>query len=432
MRRLASFLLAAALVFPAVSVYARANDTAPADKSSVLLVCDEANGRARLEELIRTCGKSVDSVSEAEYRTSMLDGRSCLITTITRAYSDAISKGIPVLCLGENAGPISGTETTFLESNRITLNLDSHTQSLFVKSALFAKYPSEGLKTYGSITLANGEVFPFGVIGTDTAYVPWYPNGGLGIVMLGGLMRQFFGESVGQDGRMYVLIDEIYPFSDLDMLVKTAYTFHNNGIPFIVRIMPVYDNLSYPAFNRYTQVLLYVQSLGGSIVLHDPIVQENESLRESLSDKMQRLQEALRSAGIILLPSENEPLSLSLNDISDIQSLTVNFGTMPIDTMISMTLFDSDESLNSAQNRLNQLWLSLSSYKEKYMVSDTVYKKTVIDSDYQYRVKPLVSLKGFFSKANLVMLIAIGILLFIFMLMLIAGNRIYKKKFYKK
>ena len=40
--------------------------------------------------------------------------------------------------------------------------------------------------------------------------------------------------------------------------------------------MPVYENLDYPAFERYAQILRYVQARNGTVLLHPPVVRVNQ------------------------------------------------------------------------------------------------------------------------------------------------------------
>ncbi len=428
---LLTLLTTVALIFP---VFAHADDeqTKTQDKSRILLVCDENNGRTRLEELIRACGKSVDAVSEADYRTSILSDYSNLVTTANEPYRDAAKAKIPTICVGENAGPVDGVDTAYIESTQIQLQLGDHTQTEFVHSATLATKPQNNVTEYSSIERINGQTFPFALIGNNAVYVPWYREDDLSVIMLGGLFRQYFDNTKDENGKMYVLLDEVYPFSDLVMLCQTADAFNKNGIPFIVRIMPVYDNLDYPAFQRYTQALLYVQSKGGSIVLHDPIVREYESERETLDKKMARAKTAFANANIILLDMDLPPLEISVDSIYSIGSIKQNFGSFPVDTMISFKLFTDYDELNLAVRQLNDKWLSLSSYKANYSIADSRYEESTIDVNFAYRTTVAATLKGLFSGVNRVLLIVVGGGIAAFLLLLLVGNRIYWSKFYKK
>jgi len=431
MRRGITFIALFLAVLGFVPVFAHAVDTEAQTESMVLLVCDENNGQARLEELIRACGKSVNSVSETDYGQEMLSDYSYLVTTLASAYRDAVKADIPTVCVGENAGPVDGVETLRLENASIDLELDGHSQAAFVQSGLFAKDTPGLTDTYGQVRTIDGRVFPFAVIGKNAAYVPWYQADGLSAVMLGGFLNAFFSGSAAP-GRMYVLIDEVYAFSDLDMLTRVADRFYDSGIPFIVRVMPLYDNLDYPAFQRFTQALLYVQSKGGSVALHDPFVRAYESEREPLAVRKARAETAFAEAGVKLLDMSLPPLAIRIDDIQGIKSASLNFGTLPVDTMISYTLFETDTDLDEAVKALNGAWLTLSSYKAKFSEEDTIFTEKKIDADYIFRKAEETSFKRFFTGANQILVILVSVCVGVFALLLIIGHRLYRKKFYKK
>lgn len=426
-----AIVLTALLIYPS-SAIAEGEQAKEPTKSQVLLVCNKNNGRARLEELIRACGMSVNSVSETEYRAALLSSYSYLVTTVSMPYRDAEAAGIKTVCIGENAGPVDGVKTVSLEDAQVTLRLGEHTQTKFIKTAIVAKTLPEDSPAYGSLERLNGQSYPFAVIRRRAAYVPWYTEDGLSIVMLGGLLRQYFNGTSLENGKMYFVLDEIYPFSDLDMLRETADVLDENGIPFIVRVMPVYENYDYPAFLRFTQALLYVQSKGGSIVLHDPLVQEDESVRETLETRLSRAKKAFEDAGITLFEMNYPPLGVSIGDISSILSSEKSFGAFSIDTMICCKLFADTDELKKSVRTINDSWLTLSSYKANFSVEDSAFVEKVIDSDYIFRAKQAASLQGFFTGVNRLLLVIVGGCVVIFVLILIAGNRIYKKKFYKK
>ena len=425
-----AFFIAAMLAL-SFGVHA-AGEVQPQARAQVLLICDENNGRPRLEELIRACGKSVDSLSQAQYEATLLQDYDYLVTTVNRPYRDAVQAGIPTVCIGADAGPVDGVYTVSLQNTQLRLKLGEHTQTTFVQSAAVAVEPPSG-EVYGKLELQSGVSYPFAVMGPDAAYVPWYQDEGLGIVMLGGLLQRYFADTDAGDGQMYVLLDEIYAFSDLGMLRRAADRFFENGIPFIVRIMPLYDNLDYPAFHRFTQALRYAQAKGGSVVLHDPIIRQYEAEREPLETRLARAEQAFADAGVTLLEMRRPPLCISFDDIRGIEHGKRNFGALPVDTMLRYRLFETEDELDMAIRELNDAWLSLASYKTRFGYEDPVYDKADLpDTEYVYRKAEETSLTGFFTGANKILLVLISISTVIFTLLLSNSRRIYKRKFYKR
>ncbi|HWP51824.1 MAG TPA: DUF2334 domain-containing protein [Clostridia bacterium] len=429
--RTATFLLAA-LMLLSLSVLANSEKIEQSQTSQVLLICDEKEGRAAIEALIRASGKTVDWVSAAAYTPDMSVRYSFIVTTVNQPYIDAAAAGIPTVCLGENVGPVGGVTTFKLENIGITLQLDDYSQYQYITTATIAR-PPEYSQSYGSVVLSSGDSFPYAVIVSNTVYVPWYQQEGLGYIMLGGLLRQYFDSAALSNGEMYVLLDEIYPFSDLDMLCSTADRFAQSGIPFIVRAMPVYDNLDYPAFKRFTQALRYVQSKGGAVVLHDPIVQQYESEREPLADKIARTKSAFEQEGVTLYDMDFPGLEISFDDLKSISHARLNFGSLPIDTMIRFPLFKDEAALSDAVGQLDGAWLSVSNYKMKFPQLEALqYEEKVIDVAYVYREGVLATLSGFFSGANRILLIIVCINVVVFLILIALGRRLYRQMFYRR
>lgn len=424
-----------------------------------LLVCDEQDGRGRLEELLRACGLPVVSVSRDEYSPELLPGYERVITTDNRPYHDALAAGVPVFCVGQRSGPVDGVSLTALERGALTLRLGGHSQQLFADGPVELLARANG-ETVGMLTLTTGRQFPFAAVMGDVGYAPFYKKDDLSAVALAAAVRRWLGER--DEGQMYVLIDEIYPFTDLAMLCLTAERLHENGIPFILRIMPVYDNLDYPAFLRYAQVLRYAQSLGGTVVLHDPIVlytekdepidirkervraalegnftlQRQPIIRqiggEPIETKLARTQKALEDLGILRMDMVLPPLGLTCAQLGAIESDARNFGTFPVDTMVIFSPFESEDELGEAIDTLNGRWLSLSRYGGKSFEEELRYDEIPVDEQFEYRKKEELSFASFFAGANRLLILIVLISVGVFMLMLTFGRRLYRGKFYKR
>lgn len=84
----------------------------------------------------------------------------------------------------------------------------------------------------------------------------------------------------------YLIIDKVYPYDNLNLLIEKADYLYEQGIPFLVSAMEVYGNLEFDAMKRYTEALRYCQSRGGTIILGDPYVYDNYILEEELIQKL--------------------------------------------------------------------------------------------------------------------------------------------------
>lgn len=407
------------VLFPTVNTQAQSAD--------VLLVYQTQEEQTVLGDLIAACGKTVASVRADAYTKDLAKEYSALVTTSPIPLGDA---EYPVLCVGSAFS--SNTEVTFLSVSKVSVGMsyDGYTQPVRYEEeiTLISDYTGRSVAT---LALSMGRSYPFAVIGARQTYVPYYRGDDLSTVALGSVISGYLGKSQ-QDGVMYVLIDSVHPFSDLTMLCSLADVFYENAIPFIVRIMPGYDNLEYPAFLRYMQTLRYIQSRNGTVVLHEPLVAEYETEREPLAAKMERFTSTLQDNGVKWMDMSLSPYPFTLDDIERIQSGTKNFGVLPFDAVIVSPIPKTEQELVDTVSRLNRKWLSIGDYKRRYTNENFQYNETPIDLDYEYQHKQEQSMVDFFSTANAYLVVIVAGVLTLFSVLLVIGSRLYKRKFYRK
>lgn len=88
----------------------------------------------------------------------------------------------------------------------------------------------------------------------------------------------------------YFLIDDVYPFDDLNLIIEKVDYLYNRGIPFMVAAMPVFQNQDFEAMKRYAEVLRYCSSKGGMVVLSSPYIYNTSSSEDELIKKMDAAQ----------------------------------------------------------------------------------------------------------------------------------------------
>lgn len=400
--------------------------SARADKADVLLVYHTSQQKEKLTALISACGKTVEAIDESVYRQGTALTYDFIVTTSQQPLEDAQKAGIRPLCI-DGAFESTSEMTLVKKTNRqISLEYGSYTQPpvFETEATLIGSYSGEA---YGSVMLGGGEVLPFAVFTSSQVSVPYTEAGALGAAMLGGVMQRYFGQN--ENGKMYVLIDEIYPFSDFYMINATTDALHKNAIPFIFRIMPVYDNLDYPAFLRYAQMLRYVQSRGGTVVIHDPIVLEFEQEREPITIKLARLHNKLDEQKIDWLEMKYPLFPLSLDSVTQIQSGGKSFGELPINTAIVISLPEDAEQLETTIDKLNRAWLSIEDYKRLFTDKSYRYDEQAVDADYVYTVAQQRSFVSFFAASNEVLLIFVLLSLVLLLILIFFGIRLYRRKF---
>lgn len=207
--------------------------------------------------------------------------------------------------------------------------------------------------------------------------------------------------------KTYILIDEIYPFSDLNMLCQTADKFYNSGINFIVSVMPIYENFDYPAFKSYAQVLRYIQYKGGSIVLHNPIVKENEEEKETIAEKLNFTKEAFKLENVILFDYPQNT------------------------NVIVYQLPSTPAEIDTIVTKLNEKWIVINDYKREFTDIDFYYNEITYDKKHIYNQQEEGQFQNFFSMTDRFLVLAVSISIFLFVILILIGHRLYKKKFYK-
>lgn len=141
-------------------------------------------------------------------------------------------------------------------------------------------------RTYGEWSSADGSVqAPFAASRGSTAYLPYLKQGDFTAIAAGYVLKDWL--KYAAEPHLYLVIKEIYPFSDLNLLERMAEQLYNHGIPFIASVRPVFSNTDFPAMKRYLEALRTVQSRNGSIVVNVPAVRPPVSLSDrSLHGKM--------------------------------------------------------------------------------------------------------------------------------------------------
>ncbi|MDG0811671.1 hypothetical protein [Cohnella rhizosphaerae] len=157
---------------------------------------------------------------------------------------------------------------------------------------------SADAKRYGTLTFtSDGKRSPYAVSAGNCAYADYLSAGGLTELALAYVLKDWL--HVDEPFGAYMLIKEIYPFSDLELLKKLADRLYDAGVPFAASVKPVFYNTDYPAMQRYLQALQYVQARNGSIVVDAPAVAATSTAGDgSLRGKMSGFIELLADNGI--------------------------------------------------------------------------------------------------------------------------------------
>lgn len=399
-------------------------------KGEVLLVCRRETDSAFLERMLLALECDPTVALEKDYKSEMLDQAAYVITTSDICVKDIKQKGVPAVCLGDAC---KNSGFPMKEEKNVNVGLESGPYSEWPESEkLIYSFASATTSETEALVMSDGRKTAFMMKKGNISYIPFYREKGLGAVMTGRAIAELLGKQEG--GNMYLAVDEVYPFSDLEWLCSAADRLYENGIPFIVRVMPVYENLDYPAFERYAQALRYVQSRNGTVLLHPPVVREGEKESEPYEIKKERFTKALEEQKIFYVDTECTPYVFTWEEIRNINTTQKAFGEFEFDSMFTIPLSLPEEEFEAVLGQINDKWLTLSDYKQKFTDRKFQYYETPEsngDKDFFEREKEQANFEELFDKGDKILLLVVGGALFIFFILLGIGRKWYRRKFYR-
>ena len=278
----------------------------------------------------------------------------------------------------------------------------------------------------GSISF-EGKDYPLGVITDSIMFAPYLNKDDISAFALAKMLNVYFGKLDG--GKMYIMIDEVYPFDDIDMLEMIADRFYDNGMPFVMSIMPVYYNTDYPSYKRYTNALTYIQCKSGSLIMHEPLVNGNELVGESLEVRLEAAHKSLEESGVHIYEEKLLPYEVSLDMLMRVEPQNELFISLPIDTIIKFNVFADEAELDAAIKAVNKKWLQIGDYGRNFTDNVYLYQETEVDEDYVYREQEEKSFEFLVDAGNRILSIIVLISGVIIIVLIIVGYRLYRAKF---
>jgi uncharacterized protein YdaL len=308
------------------------------------------------------------------------------------------------------------------------LDVYENTQSIILEQGFsyISDYDGEAV---GSIDF-EGNHTPIGVMTDKIMFAPYFRKDDITAFAVAKMLNEYFGNIDG--GKMYVMIDEVYPFDDIDMLELIADKFYSNGIPFVMSIMPVYENVDYPSFKRYTNTLRYIQSRNGSLIMHEPIMTGNELVGDDIDVRMENAFKSFEENGVHIYDETLFPYEVSIDMLSGIQPQNELFISLPINTIIKFEVFEDEAELDAAIETINSKWLQIGDYNRNFTDNIAVYEDTEVDTAFAYREKGERSFAFLVDRGNQVLTVIVLISGFIIIALIAFGYRLYRAKFFKK
>lgn len=422
-KRAAVVLCIIALVLALVPV-----NTAIADSDQVLLVYSDKNVMETIADLIKACGKTPVPIDLVAYQSDMIDSYEYIVLQDTTVFHDAISSGKRIVCIGEEFDVIPSVQIeTVNRKMHASLEVYNNTQSIIIDQGLkyIVDYRGEAV---GSIAF-EGKEFPMGVMTERIMYAPYLNPDDISVFGVAKMLNVYFNKV--DRGKMYIMIDEVYPFDDIEMLQTIADRFYENGMPFVMSIMPVYNNTEYPSFERFSEALRYVQSKSGSFIMHESLVSNNELVGEELEPRLKRANAAFADSGVHIFEETIFPYEVSMNMLASIKPQKELFISLPIDTVIKFEVFEDYDELNGAIDTLNKKWLQIGDYRRNFTQQLFRYEQQKTDGEFVYREKEERSFAFLVDRGNQLLTVIVFICGIIILGLIVIGYRLYRGKFLK-
>lgn len=420
-------LISVCILAIGVAMFPAAGVNAASDQ--VLLVYNDKGEMTVIASLIKACDMTPVPVDSVDYASEMIDNYEYIVLQDAAPFKDAIQSGKRFVCLGDEFKVVPGVQiNTINRKTNAVLNVYNNTQSIFIDQGLtyISGYGGEGV---GTISLGCDE-YPVGVITERIMFAPYLSSDDISAFAVAKMLNAYFGRIDG--GKMYVMIDEVYPFDNFDMLELITDRFYENGIPIVMSIMPVYYNTDYPSFKRYANALRYVQSRGASLIMHAPIVREDELILDDIAVRLENAHRSFAENGVHVYEETIFPYEVSLDMLMRIQPANELFISLPIDTIIKFDVFQDEAEIAAALETINQKWIQIGDYRRNYTDTIDVYEEIPIDGAYVYREKDETRYEFLVDKGNRVLSIIVLISSIILVGLIALGYRLYQSKFLKR
>jgi hypothetical protein len=196
--------------------------------------------------------------------------------------------------------------------------------------------------------------------------------------------------------------------------------------------MPLYENTGYPAFKRWAQLLRYVQSRGGTIVLHDAIVQADMEEKVSVEEMTERAKSALTAENVNLYELSLSPYPIGFSFIENTDSPGKQFAGLTLNAVVEYPLPEDGQGITDMIAGLNREWLTISDYKRNFTDESTLFDETPYDEDYQYVEEEEQSYQEFFTIGNNLLIVAVGVSIAVLAALFTVGRHLYRRKFLRK
>jgi hypothetical protein len=136
--------------------------------------------------------------------------------------------------------------------------------------------------------------------------------------------------------------------------------------------------------------------------------------------------------GIAIYNEPVTPYAISLDALSGMLPQNELFITLPIDTVVCLDIYKSEEDLDDAIAAVNSKWLQIGDYRRHFTHVEYLDDQESVDPNFQYR--PVAERRYAFlvDRGNRILFVIVIISSVIVLSLIAIGFRLYRRKFIKK
>jgi len=353
-RRLA-WILAAILLLASCPFAAASESIAP---DGILILCDSSPGAAmksaerRILSILTYMGKGFTLAAPDDdfnpedygYVFVMIDPDRLLPEDTARLLRQTVR---PVLVIGQGGiDQLSDDLAEFDGCFEVGYTFRGNLRRAYLTGEAKVRLLQDPDETYGgTIAPMEGDAYPLCARRGNLTQIAWFDEGAPWLPYAASdLISKWMWpyDNTPLSYGAYLVLDSVYPFEDPDLLMRTSDMLEEEGVPYAIMVMPLYDNATYPSMKRFCEYLRYAQSRGAAIVLRTPLVRIREVEPDELKQRIELAYEAYAQYGVY-------PLALAAPEAY----LHMEAGLTVLRGVRTVMLFESDDVWSPGDSNLS-------------------------------------------------------------------------------
>ncbi len=315
-KRIRPFVALLCILVLGSGVWPYASGQAEGDR--LLVVYDQGNLSqetppvAAVSQVLAFMGKDVDyrlatePIAPEEYAGVIV----CLRpgSSLPQETAEALERAEQLFLVGSGGLKELAEEWVALEGNLVaSATFEDGTSQSWAARAQGSYVLAGEVETVAGSLYSEGSYYPLCAKQDALTYLAYFDSASRPMTMLlATLITQWLWpyESPPHKYGAFLVLDNMYPFEDLEKMKQLVAIIREQGLPFAITVMPVYDNGSYPSMKRFCEFLRYAQSQGAAIVLRSPLVRLNSVEPEEVIQRLTLAYEIYLQYGIFPIALE--------------------------------------------------------------------------------------------------------------------------------